>query len=334
VAIEASLSGRLLNTSLPKNRALLPLFGAVVNSIQAVDDLAGPGAEIDPDMACIEVRIIRGRPASLPPGFDPHLEPVTGFVVTDNGVGFDDRNMKSFETLDSEYKSAMGSRGVGRLLWLKAFEKVEVRSSYVDSESALKQREFTFTAARGVEHGPVRDSWELDTGTEVRLLGFGETYQRTAPKGTPAIASAILEHCLWYFVRPGGAPSIVVTDGNDLVDLHDLCDEYMLASSKAEEIDVKGKRFYLTHLRLKTGSKPAPELNWCAANRVIFSENLTGKIPGLHGTLRDGTEEFMYACFLDSPFLDDADEPSMTDIREATLTAVRQYLHDHLAEVL
>lgn len=38
MAIEASLSGRLRNTSLPKSRALLPLFEAVVNSIQAVDE--------------------------------------------------------------------------------------------------------------------------------------------------------------------------------------------------------------------------------------------------------------------------------------------------------
>jgi hypothetical protein len=92
---------------------LLPLFEAVVNSIQAVDDLAEPGVEIDPGMTCIEIRIIRGPQASLPLGFDPHLEPVTGFVVTDNGVGFDERNMKSFETLDSEYKSAKGCRGAG-----------------------------------------------------------------------------------------------------------------------------------------------------------------------------------------------------------------------------
>jgi hypothetical protein len=354
MAIEASLSGRLRNTSLPKSRALLPLFEAVVNSIQAVDDLTEHDAEIGMGMTCINIQIIRGPQASLPLGLDSHVEPITGFIVTDNGVGFDDKNMKSFETLDSEYQSDKGCRGVGRLLWLKAFEKVEVRSRYLDSESVLKGREFTFTAAHGVEHGEVVDPRGIETGTEVRLVGFRETYQRAAPKGTPPIARAILEHCLWYFVRPGGAPDIVVTDGTDSVYLQDLYDDYMLASSKADEVSVKGKRFYLTHLRLKTGSRPNPELNWCAANRVVFAENLTGKVPGLHGRLKDGTEEFMYACFLDSPFLDesvrsertgfeipdvtegalDADEPSMTDIREAALTAVRQYLHDNLAEVL
>ena len=38
--------------------------------------------------------------------------------------------MKSFLTLDSDYKADKGGRGVGRLLWLKAFRKVNVSSIY------------------------------------------------------------------------------------------------------------------------------------------------------------------------------------------------------------
>lgn len=352
--ISASLSGRLRNTSLPKSRALLPLFEAVVNSIQAVDEEPG----LDMGSATIEVRIIRGAQMWFPFDLDAqtaYSEPITGFIVKDNGVGFDDRNMESFETLDSEYKSAKGCRGVGRLLWLKAFKKVEVSSRYLNAEKVLKEREFTFTTDHGVSHDPVRDAQEPGTGTEVRLLGFGEVYQKNAPKNMLPIAKAILEHCLWYFVRPGGAPDVVVIDGAESVDLNVLYDEYMLASSKAQEVTVKGRRFYLTHLRLKTGSRPTPELNWCAASRVVFEENLSGKVPGLHGRLKDGAEEFMYACFLESPFLDelvrpertgfdipdvapegilDPDELSMVEIRAAALTAVEEYLHENLAEVL
>ena len=58
--------------------------------------------------------------------------------------------MSSFETLDSDYKASQGCRGVGRLLWLKAFEKVNVVSVFVDGDVALKQRTFSFTAALGV----------------------------------------------------------------------------------------------------------------------------------------------------------------------------------------
>ena len=48
MAVIASLSGRLRNVALPRNRALLPLFEAVVIAILAVDeardDMAPPGS--------------------------------------------------------------------------------------------------------------------------------------------------------------------------------------------------------------------------------------------------------------------------------------------------
>lgn len=151
-------------------------------------------------------------------------------------------------------------------------------------------------------------------------------------------------------------PKIVVTDGSDSVNLTRLYEEeYILASSETQQVQVKGHPFILTHLRLKTGSRPVPELNWCAANRVVFEENLAGKVPGLHGKLKDATGEFMYASFLESSFLDDAvrsertgfeipdvspegvidpDEVSMADIRAVALSEVQRYLHENLAVVL
>src|SRR5690242_15155698 len=96
VAINASLPGRLRNTSLPKSRALWPLFEAVVNAIQAVDD-----AHTDMGSTRIEVRIVRDPQAPMPPGEDHQFaglaEPICDFVVSDNGVGFHDENMESFE---------------------------------------------------------------------------------------------------------------------------------------------------------------------------------------------------------------------------------------------
>ncbi|PCJ52711.1 MAG: hypothetical protein COA73_16055 [Candidatus Hydrogenedentota bacterium] len=36
--LQTNLKGRLRNTTLPKNRALFPLFEAVINSIQSIED--------------------------------------------------------------------------------------------------------------------------------------------------------------------------------------------------------------------------------------------------------------------------------------------------------
>lgn len=79
-----------------------------------------------------------------------HERPIRGFIVSDNGEGFHDENIRSFRTLDSEYKAKLGGRGVGRLLWLKAFSQVEVVSHYRGADGNMKQRSFEFTAANGV----------------------------------------------------------------------------------------------------------------------------------------------------------------------------------------
>jgi hypothetical protein len=350
MAISASLTGRLRNVSLPKTNALLPLFEAVVNAIQAVD-------EVHDDMTSARIEIEIVRDSQDPIDFDElpssaYTKPIRGFIVRDNGEGFHDENMKSFKTLDSEYKAEYGGRGVGRLLWLKAFNKIEVSSYYRDSNRNMKHRTFTFTAANGVSQEQVQESEESQTGAEVRLMSFGEVYRQSAPKNTLPIAKDILEHCLWYFVRPGGAPHITVKDTAGSVDLDSVYSEYMLSSAQTEEILIKNHRFDLTHLRLRATAKLAPQLNWCAAKRVVLEENISGKIPGLRGRLKDGETEFMYACFLASPFLDNfvrpertafdipevteetlqEDEPSMSEIRQGALKAAEQHLLPFLHE--
>ena len=306
------------------------------------------------ESARVEVRIVRDQQAALqfdekprPPADTGHI---TGFVVIDNGVGFHDGNMDSFKTLDSEYKSAQGCRGVGRLLWLKAFGKVDVVSRYLGADGAVLEREFTFTIQDGVSGETVRDPSGSDTGTEIRLQFFADMYREQAPRSALPIAKDILEHCLWYFVRPGGAPHVTVIDYDERIDLDEIFDDYMLDPSSRQDIAVKDQPFSLIHLRLKATSRPAPQLNWCAATRVVTVESLSGKVPGLHGRVKDGNAEFMYACYLTSGYLDrsvrpertgfdipevtegtlDEGEPSMSDIRTAVLDAVGKYLHTNL----
>jgi hypothetical protein len=351
VAISTSLPGRLRNVSLPKTNALLPLYEAVVNAIQSVDAI-----HEDMTSARIEVKIVRELQDSLDfaeyQQGAPLVAPILGFVVSDNGEGFHDNNLESFKTLDSEHKASLGCRGVGRLLWLKAFGKVDVVSSYHDAEGNMKERSFAFTTADGIARHTVRESQALQTGAEVRLLSFEALYRQSAPKNTRPIAKHILEHCLWYFVRQGGAPHITVCDTDERIDLDSMYEEYMVSSAQVDAIVVKEQQFELTHLRLRVGAKSGPQLNWCAANRVVREENISGKVPGLHGKLKDSEAEFMYAAFLTAPFLDqsvraertDFDIPEVTtgtfqegelsrsDIRAAALQAAGQYLQPFLQE--
>lgn len=351
MALTTSLAGRVRNTSLPKSHALLPLLEAIVNGIQAID--ARPGGSDDPGR--VDVRVHRDSQTELDfgpagPGRAP-MKPIIGFTVSDDGVGFTPRNMSSFETLDSDFKADLGCRGVGRLLWLKAFDKVSVRSAYEDDDGKLRGRQFRFSVAQEVEHDGDADGFARP-GAVISLDGFKKSFQQNAPKGVDAIAREIFEHCIWYFLRPGGAPVVTVADDDESVSLADLMDEFVDSAMTSSTIEVKGQRFDMLNLRLKaTARNSVPRLHWCAASRVVIEENLSGKVPGLHGKLADDASgEFVYACYLTSDFLDErvrsdrtafdisdripgqplVDDLSLDDIREAVLEEVARILKDPL----
>ena len=50
---------------------------------------------------------------------DSSINQITGFKVIDNGIGFDENNMRSFLQSDSTYRADKGGKGVGRFSWLK-----------------------------------------------------------------------------------------------------------------------------------------------------------------------------------------------------------------------
>ncbi|MDC7803718.1 hypothetical protein PP359_07290 [Sphingomonas sp. BLCC-B65] len=313
MALKTSLAGRVRNTTLPKTHALLPLHEAVVNGIQAIDarfpnDVAGRGR--------LTVRILREAQAELDldagaPGRAP-LKVITGFSVEDNGIGFTSDNMTSFETLDSDFKASIGCRGVGRLLWLVAFDNVQVSSAYYDGES-LSGRQFRFSISQDVVQEAVPGGLS-DAGTIVHLHGFKKPFQQSAAKTAEAIAREIFEHCIWYFLRDGGAPDVFVSDDDETLSLKDYVEELGHTETTAS-FEVKGQAFEMLNLRLKTSARNAtPRLHWCAANRVVKGESIAGKLPGLYARMKeDNSAEFTYVCYLSAPFLDDHVRADRTD---------------------
>jgi hypothetical protein len=108
-----NLKGRINNFPLGKQDYLLPLFEAISNSIHAIEDMK----EINQaHKGIIEIEIEREK---IPQLTEPEeiLQPITGFIIKDNGIGFTDKNMASFMESDSSYKLTRGGKGVGRFLW-------------------------------------------------------------------------------------------------------------------------------------------------------------------------------------------------------------------------
>ncbi len=357
MSMETNLHGRLRNTSLPYSRGLLPVFDAVVNAIHSIEE-----AGLSPNEATITVEIFR-KVTTGQFDFDEEqrkrgpdaCEDIIGFKVIDNGIGFNDANMKSFNTLDSEYKAAKGCRGVGRLLWLKAFEKAVVNSIYKDETDAFKSRTFVFNAASGVIDEEISDAPSgVARSTCVHIQGFRQRYREASNKTIRTIANSLFEHCLWYFVRKGGAPKIIVKDKDidEPICLDNVYEEHMVSSAVSETISIKENDFELTHVKLRAHSSQAHIIAFCASNRLVQEENITGKIPGLYGKMRDVNGEFVYACYVSSPFLDDnvrsertgfdivenveeifaETEISLSEIRDAIISKASDHLSQYLEE--
>jgi hypothetical protein len=343
MSLQTNLKGRLRNTSLPKSHGLMPVFEAVVNSIHSIEEKGNI------DFGKIVLQINRSTQSSLDLEAKALL-PIVGFTITDNGCGFDDANFKSFETLDSDHKIEKGCRGVGRLMWLKVFDVVEVESYFSAEDSSLKKRVFRFDSKLGVHKDEVVDAAYNQTGTTIKLVGFDNAYREKVPTKGLSIANQLLEHVLWYFVRQGSAPQILVKDAEEIFDLDDLLTEHMHACASLESISIHDQAFELTHIKFRASVNKKHQLALCAANRLVKEESIQGKIPGLYGKISDQSGEFTYTCYVSSEYLNEhvhaertsfdiaedveslLDEISFKNIREAVLERTKEYLKDVLAE--
>ena len=84
----------------------MPLFETIVNSIYAIEERQQNDDKVN---GYINIEIIREPQMRVQTeGIDSSINDITGFVVTDNGIGFDENNMKSFLQSDSTYRAEKG----------------------------------------------------------------------------------------------------------------------------------------------------------------------------------------------------------------------------------
>lgn len=336
--LRTNLEGKVRNLPQFKSEALLPLFEAVVNSIQSIEER---GNLISGE---IEVAIIREQDI-----LDNSIDaPISDFVITDNGIGFDDVNFDSFQTSDSNHKEALGGKGVGRFLWLKAFNKVEIESVYKNEEK-LMCRKFSFTTKGGIQEFE-NPQGSTDQKTSIRLGGFKEEYRKlpSAYKTTAKIGQRILEHCLSYFIS-GKAPQIVISDQSARVKLNELFDSEIKNNTTEEQIEIAGHRFILTHIKLYATHEKMHSAVLCANRRDVKALSLA-KTLGTSSQFDGSDRKFTYSLYVSSDYLDQhvdnyrlgftipEDAPllgeigvvSMRQIEEAISESAKRFLADFL----
>ncbi|MCA8935544.1 MAG: sensor histidine kinase [Planctomycetes bacterium] len=287
---------------------LLPLFEAVVNSIQAIE-------EADNGRGNIEIRILRDTSqGTIVDEAKEHLD-IIGFEVIDDGIGFNDDNYRSFDTSFSTYKAAKGGKGVGRFSWLVVFSSAAVESRY-KAEGEMKCRSFDFVPrGRGIEGHKESASERTTRRTVVKLNGFRDKYRKACPKKVETIAAKIVENCLEYFLR-NNCPRMLLSDvvtGNT-VSLNDEFKSQLVGSASQSEFTVKGQPFTLKGLRLSPSHAKEHVVHYCANERVVKSERLAGRIDDLAKTLTDDEgREFRYAGYISASALDSLVTQDRTD---------------------
>src|SRR5262245_56155282 len=128
--LKTNLPNQIRQMPLPKWRPMLPVFEAVMNSFQAIREAKRPAGT-----GSIVIDVER-EPNLL----DKENAPITTFTITDNGIGFNDDNFDSFNTLYSDYKLKEGGKGLGRFTWLKAFNRVEVETTFHEKEGCYRRK--------------------------------------------------------------------------------------------------------------------------------------------------------------------------------------------------
>lgn len=119
--MQIDVKGKVNNLILSPSDRLVPIFEAIVNSIQAT------GKETKAELT---VKVIRQNTQNVLNMEDNRYQQIESFEIIDSGEGFNNANYQSFKTAESTYKSNLGCKGIGRFTWLKAFETVLVESVY------------------------------------------------------------------------------------------------------------------------------------------------------------------------------------------------------------
>lgn len=350
----SSLEGRLRNTDLPVTKCLFPVFEAVVNSIYAIDDRLKSDNSFSITEGKIRVILERANTSDL---FGGKVE-LLGITVEDNGIGFTKDNYKSFCELDSLYRESLGCKGIGRLLWLKAFDSAEIESNYIDG-SEVKRRHFIFTS-RGIDDLDASELNQESLGTIIHLRGIKPLFKESLNKlSQEGIAKAIFEHCLWFFIREGGCPDIRVINGtNPATNLSEIYDSYMGSdNSKTATFSLGDETFNVLHIKLQRSDKNNNVISYCAGNRIVNDEKIKDVVGLYDSAIQTNSGTFFYKCFVTAPYLDKHVAPDrfsflipdkranengdelyseiyFSDIRSKVLEAIRQYLSPFLKDTI
>jgi hypothetical protein len=303
--MKLDLVGRVRNTSLPFSKPLLPLFEAIINSIDGIEELGTSAGRID---------VYIKRQPEIDFAKNGIKAPIQDFSIVDNGIGFNQVNFDAFATSDTTYKLSKGAKGIGRLIWLKAFDKVHVESIF-KQDGRNYERIFNFLeCTEGIVDEVCEElKGEQSNRTQVDLLGLKKAYRSECPLEEENIANRIIQHFLVYFMDES-CPTITLHDSERKIELNQLYEKDFQKEATVDTLTIKNKKFQMTYFKLTHSQERCHRLHYCAFKREVKSEKLETKIPELARSLQDQEgNTFVFSIYLSGEYLDETVNPERTD---------------------
>ena len=179
-----------------------PLVETIVNAIQAIEDAS-------PEKGCVDILVERSNQQELEGG----QPPIKSFTVIDNGIGFNDDNRNSFDTLYSDHRIKQGGKGFGRFICLKYFDDLFIESVFEHGEGR-KNRTFKMGKQTDIiVDENIEDCPGSDIGTHVTMHKVKQSFPDRKVK---TIARTLVERLLPYFINSEyQCPEIRIAEKNE-----------------------------------------------------------------------------------------------------------------------
>lgn len=302
-----NIRGFIAGIDIEPDEYLLPLQEVIVNAIQSIED------KTKQEEGIISIKVIRGKQLNIN-GMDKPYQPIEGFEIYDNGVGFISKRFQAFNDAFTDLNKSKGCKGVGRYTALACFGSMEVNSTFYDNGTWLN-RSFKFDAMNGVN--PENDenlipATEQKLKTVIKLNNYKPNFQEYINKNQISlddIARGIIQHCLLYFIS-NEVPKIRIYNENEQdksIIVNDLYKSVIQFDKEVKSLQVGNIKplFNLNYLR--SYNNKTHSFHLCANKREVGKKvSVTNFIPSFVQGLQDETDnKYFLSVYVTSEFLDE-----------------------------
>lgn len=291
VYMPMSLEGVVANFELGvRDGVWYALFEALSNSIQSIylnnirDGL---------------VNITIQRESSLE--LENNVSEIKNIVITDNGVGFNEQNFDNFKRGYTTSKN--GCKGIGRISFLKVFEKASIRSVYIGNDGNKYLLEFDFSTKTDLDTiKPVLIDNSQEVKTQIVLTNCKSSYKKWSRKNISDIKFLIQEHfypMLHTIFKESDITIKALDEKNTSMTINK--DSFKEDREKEEKIIITHNNieylFNVSHIKTKLTKQNM--VHYCAGGRVVKSE----QIEDLRKQPVEG--DYYYNEYISSPYFEE-----------------------------